>query len=162
MSAAASPKPDTPKTWVAVIDVLAATVVLFVVVRFLRRPRDPKRVAGMIDRMSRVASSPVIAIVGAGAALANPGALIPLALKDISERNPTTGQYIAQWAGFAFVSLLPLSVALVMLAVAPEPTQRVLVAARKGLERHARTIAAAILILLSVVLLRNGIAGLTG
>jgi hypothetical protein len=161
-NAAASPKPDTPKTWVAVIDVLAATVVLFFVVRFLRRPRDPKRVAGMIDRMSRVAASPVIAIVGAGAALANPGALIPLALKDISERNPTTGQYIAQWAGFALVSLLPLSVALVMLAVAPEPTQRVLVIARRGLERHARTIAAAILILLAVVLLRNGIAGLTG
>jgi hypothetical protein len=49
---------------------------LFVVVRLLRRPRDPKRVASMIDQMSKVASSPVIAIVAAGATLANPGALI--------------------------------------------------------------------------------------
>jgi hypothetical protein len=34
-------------------------------------------------------------------------------------------------------------------------------AARGWLERHARTIAASILILLAVVLIRNGIAGLT-
>jgi Sap, sulfolipid-1-addressing protein len=161
-NAAASPKPDTPKTWVAVVDVVAAVAVLFFVVRFLRRPRDPKRVAGMIDQMSRVSSSPVVAIIAAGATLANPGAFIPLALKDISETNPSAGQYIAEWVGFALVSLLPLSVALVMLAVAREPTQRVLTAARGWLERHARTIAAVILILLAAVLLRNGIGGLTG
>ena len=65
----------------------------------------------MIDQMSKVASSPVIAIIAAGATLANPGAFIPLALKDISETNPSTGQYIAEWVGFALVSLLPLSVA---------------------------------------------------
>jgi uncharacterized membrane protein YeaQ/YmgE (transglycosylase-associated protein family) len=122
----ASPKSNTPKTWVAIVDVVAGVLVLLVVVRFLRRPRDPKRVAGMIDQMSKVASSPVIAIIAAGATLANPGALIPLALKDISETNPHTGQYIAEWVGFALVSLLPLSVALVALAVAREPTQRLL------------------------------------
>ncbi len=33
-NAAASPKPNTPKTWVAVIDVLASVMVLFAVVRF--------------------------------------------------------------------------------------------------------------------------------
>jgi len=60
------------------------------------------------------------------------------------------------------VSLLPLSIALLMLAVAPEPTQRLLARARGWLERNARTIAAAVLILLAGVLLRNGIAGLTG
>jgi hypothetical protein len=60
------------------------------------------------------------------------------------------------------VSLLPLSVALVMLAVAPELTQRLLTRAREWLERNARTIAAVILILLAAVLMRNGIAGLTG
>ncbi len=38
----ASPKPSTPKTWVAIVDVIASLVVLFFVVRFLRRPRDPK------------------------------------------------------------------------------------------------------------------------
>jgi len=161
-NAAASPKPDTPKTWVAAIDVVAAVVVLFFVVRFLRRPYDPKRVAGMIEQMSKVSSSPVVAIVAAGATLANPGAFIPLALKDISETNPNTGQYIAEWVGFALLSLLPLSVALVMLAVAREPTQRVLMTARGWIERHARTIAAVILILLAAVLLRNGITGLTG
>jgi hypothetical protein len=161
-NAAASPKPNTPKTWVAIVDVIAGALVLFFVLRLLRRPRDPKRVAGMIEQMSKVASSPVIAIVAAGATLASPGALIPLALKDISETNPSAGQYIAEWVGFALVSLLPLSVALVMLAIAPEPTRRVLSGAREWLERHARTIAAAILILLAAVLIRNGVAGLAG
>src|SRR5271167_4453512 len=161
-NAAASPKPNTPKTWVAIVDVVAGVIVLFFVVRFLRRPRDPTRVASMIDQMSKVASSPVVAIVGAGAALANPGALIPLALKDISETNPSAGQYIAEWVAFALVSLLPLSVALVALAIAREPTQRLLTRAREWLERNARTIAAVILVLLAAVLVRNGIAGLTG
>jgi len=160
-NAAASPKPNTPKTWVAIVDVVASVIVVFFVVRFLRRPRDPKRVASMIDQMSKVASSPVIAIIAAGATLANPGALIPLALKDISETNPSTAQYIAEWVGFALVSLLPLSVALVALAVAREPTQRLLMRAREWLERNARTIAAVILLLLAAVLMRNGIAGLT-
>jgi threonine/homoserine/homoserine lactone efflux protein len=160
-NAAASPKPNTPKTWVAVIDVVASVLVLYFVVRFLRRPRDPKRVAGMIDQMTKVASSPVIAIAAAGATLANPGAFIPLALKDISETNPNAGQYVVEWVGFALVSLLPLLVALLMLAVAREPTQRLLVRAREWIERNARTIAAAILLLLAAALMRNGIAGLT-
>jgi hypothetical protein len=134
---------------------------LFVVVRLLRRPRDPKRVASMIDQMSKVASSPVIAIVAAGATLANPGAFIPLALKDLSETNPSAGEYIVEWVAFALVSLLPLVVALVMLAIARDRTQRTLVAVRGWLERNARTIAAVILILLAAVLMRNGIAGLT-
>ena len=161
-NAAASPKPNTPKTWVAVIDVVASVLVLYFVVRFLRRPRDPKRVADMIDQMTKVASSPVIAIAAAGATLANPGAFIPLALKDISETNPSAGQYVVEWVGFALVSLLPLLVALLMLAVAREPTQRLLVRAREWIERNARTIAAAILLLLAAALMRNGIAGLTG
>jgi len=161
-NAAASPKPNTPKTWVAVLDIVASVLVLFFVVRFLRKPRDPKRVAGMIDQMTKVASSPVIAIVAAGATLANPGAFIPLALKDISETNPSASKYIAEWVAFALVSLLPLSLALVALAVAREATVRRLTAMRRWLEDNARTIAAVILILLAVVLIRNGIAGLTG
>src|ERR1039457_7252012 len=51
-NAAASPKPNTPKTWVAIVDVIAGALVLFFVLRLLRRPRDPKRVAGMIEQMS--------------------------------------------------------------------------------------------------------------
>jgi hypothetical protein len=49
-----------------------------------------------------------------------------------------------------------------MLALAPAPTQRMLTRARGWLERNARTLAAAILALLAVALLRNGIVGLTG
>jgi hypothetical protein len=135
--------------------------VLFFVIRFLRRPRDPKRVAGMIDQMSKVAASPVIVIIAAGATLANPGAFIPLALKDISQTNPSAGEYIVERLGFAIVSLLPLSVALVALAVARGPAQRLLTRVREWLERNARTIAAVILLLLAAVLMRNGIAGLT-
>ena len=121
---AASPDPSTPKTWVAVIDVVAGAVVLFFVVRLLRRPSDPKRAARMVEQMSKVASSPVIAIIAAGATLANPGAFIPLALKDISETNPSAAQYIVEWVGFALASLLPLSIALVMLVVARQRTER--------------------------------------
>ena len=54
-------------------------------------------------QMRKVASSPVIAIIGAGAALANPGAFIPLALKDISETHPSTTQYIVAWVFFSLV-----------------------------------------------------------
>jgi len=160
-NAAASPKPDTPKTWVAVVDVVAAVVVLFFVVRFLRRPYDPKRVAGMIEQMSKVSSSPVVAIIGAGATLANPGAFIPLALKDISETNPSAAQYVLEWVGFALVSLLPLLASLVSLLVARDWTTARLQTARGWLERHARTFAAAIIVLLAAALLRNGIVALT-
>jgi hypothetical protein len=45
---------------------------VFFSVRFLRRPRDPERAQHMVDQMSKIASSPWIAIVAAGATLANP------------------------------------------------------------------------------------------
>jgi threonine/homoserine/homoserine lactone efflux protein len=160
-NAAASPHPSSPKTWVAVIDVIAGLLLLVFVVRFLRRPRDPKRVQSMIAQMSKVAASPVVAIIAAGATLANPGAFIPLALKDISETNPNAAQYVAEWVAFSLISLLPLSVALVALAVAPERAKRVLNRVRGWLERNARTVAAVLLLLLAAVMMRNGIAGLT-
>ena len=115
----------------------------------------------MIDQMARVASSPAIAIVGAGAALANPGGFIPIALKTISELDPSAAQYVADWLFFTLVSLLPLALALIALVVARQRTQRILISARTWLERHARTVAAVILFLLSAALLRNGLAGLT-
>ena len=159
-NAAASPHPSSPKTWVALIDVVAGLLLLVFVVRFLRRPRDPKRVQNMIAQMSRVAASPVVAIIAAGATLANPGAFIPLALKDISETNPNAAQYVAEWVAFSLISLLPLSVALLALAVAPEWARRVLNHVRQWLERNARTVAAVLLLLLAAVMMRNGIAGL--
>ena len=157
---AASDTPSQPKTWVAIVDIVAAVVLAVWMIRVLRRPRDPKRVEGMVAQMSKVASSPVIAVIGAGAALANPGAFIPLALKDISETNPSTTQYIVEWVFFSLVSLLPLAIAIVMLFVAPERAGRALNASRDWLLRNARTVAAVIVFLLAASLLRNGIAGL--
>jgi ABC-type transport system involved in cytochrome c biogenesis permease subunit len=61
--------------------------------------------------------------------------------------------------------LAPVTLFLTVLALVlgeRPPTQRLLVRARAWLERNARTIAAAVLVLLAGVLLRNGIAGLTG
>jgi Sap, sulfolipid-1-addressing protein len=161
-NAAASPKPSEPKTWVAIVDVVAGAVILLFTLRLVKRPPNPERAAGMIEQMGKVASSPAIAIVAAGATLANPGAFIPLALKDISETNPTAAQYVWEWVAFAVISLLPLLIAIIMLAVAPERTKSGLAGARGWLELHARTVAAVILVLLAASLLRNGIAGLTG
>ena len=70
---AASSHPSTPKTWVAILDVTAAALILVFIARLLRRPRDPNRLAAMMEKMSKVASSPAIAVVAAGASLANPG-----------------------------------------------------------------------------------------
>jgi uncharacterized membrane protein len=152
---------SSPKTWVAIVDVVAGVLVLAYVFRRLRRPPDSRRVEGMIDRMSKLASSPAVAVVGAGATLANPGGFIPLALKEISQLDTSSLGYIAYWVGFALVSLLPLGLALLMLVFAPDRAMRILVAARGWLGRNIRTVAAVILVALAATLLRNGIAGLT-
>jgi hypothetical protein len=127
----------------------------------LRRPVNTKRTESMLAQMQKVASSPVVAILGAGAALANPGAFIPIALKDISELDPTASEYVVSWVFFSLVSLLPLATALVLLLVAREWTRRVLGNVRAWLERNARNVAAALVVLLALSLLRSGIAGLT-
>jgi hypothetical protein len=157
---AASSDPSSPKTWVAIVDIVAAVFLLALVARVMRRPPNPERTAGMIDQVSKVTDSPVIAIVGAGAALANPGAFIPIALKDISETDPSATEYIVQWLFFSLVSLLPLAIALVLLFVAGDWTKQVLRSVHAWLELHARTIAAVIVVLLALSLLRNGISGL--
>src|SRR5882757_4074614 len=54
---------STPKTWVAVLDVCAGALLLIYVVRVVRRPRDSRKAQGMFAQMSKIASSPVIAIV---------------------------------------------------------------------------------------------------
>jgi hypothetical protein len=153
--------PSTPKTWVAVLDVVLAVLLFGVVVWALRRPPNPERTAGAVAQMTKVASSPAIAIVGAGAMLANPGAFIPIALKTISELDPSRAQYIADWVFFTALAVLPLLLAIVALIVARAWTERVLAAARTWLEAHVRTVAAVIVVLLAISLLRNGIAGLT-
>ena len=160
--AAASAEPSSPKTWVAILDVVAAALILVWVVRVLRRPRDPARTAAMVERMRGVTASPAIAVAAAGATLANPGGFIPIALKNISELDPSVTEYVVDWLFFTLVSLLPLAAALVLLLVAPGWTGGRLESARGWLELHARTIAAVIVIALAAALLRNGIAGLTG
>ena len=137
-----------PKPWVAVTDIVLALFLVFFVVRFLRRPRDPKRAQSMIDQMSKIASSPWIAIVAAGATLANPGGFVAIAMKDISETNPSTTKYIVEWVFFSVVSLLPLAVALIMLAVSPDRATRLLQRVRDWLLRNSRLIAAAITMVL--------------
>src|SRR5690242_15544217 len=77
------------KTWVSVFDLVAAGVLLVYVARTWRVPIAEKTTTGMVEKMSSVASSPWIAVFAAGAMLANPGGFIPLALKAISELNPT-------------------------------------------------------------------------
>jgi len=160
--ALADRSPSTPKTWVAVLDVVLAVSLIGVVVWALRRPPNPERTASAVSQMSRVASSPAIAIVGAGAMLANPGAFIPIALKTISELDPSSTQYIADWIFFTVIAVLPLLVAIIALIVRRAWAERMLGAARTWLESHARTVAAVIVVLLAISLLRNGIAGLTG
>lgn len=150
------------KTWVSVFDLVAGIVLLVYIARTWRRPFAEKTTQGMVERMTAVASSPWIAVVAAGATLANPGGFIPLALKAISELDPTRAGYAAEWLLFTVVSLLPLSLALVLLLVSPTWAERVLGRTRSWLEGHLRLIASVILLLLAVSLLRNGISGLTG
>ena len=90
--AAATSQPNEPKTWVAILDVVFAALLAVFSLRLLRTPPDPEKTAKSVAQMGKVASSPAIAIVGAGAALANPGAFIPVALKTISELDPSTAE----------------------------------------------------------------------
>ena len=159
--AAAGSEPSSPKTWVAILDLVAAALLLVWIGRIMRRPRDPARAASMMQKMRDITASPAIAVAGAGATLANPGGFIPLALKEISELDPTRAEYVADWLFFTVVSLLPLAAALVLLKAVPGWTRRMLEATRGWLELHARTIAAVIVIAVAVTLARNGIAGLT-
>jgi hypothetical protein len=153
---------STAKTWVSVLDIVFAAILFVYAGRRIRRPVNPKTTQKMIDQMSKIASSPAIAVVGAGAALANPGGFIPIALKTISETDPSRAEYIADWLEFTVVSLLPLISALVLLLVARDWTERLLGHARSWLERRALTVGYVIVIALGIALLRNGIAGLTG
>jgi len=158
---AASSHPASPKTWVAILDVVAGAALLVWTIGLLRRPRNPKRQEAMMEQIEKVTGSPAIAVLAAGATLANPGGFIPIALKNISELDPSRAQYVVDWLFFTLVSLLPLMTALLLLLVAREWTGRVLEGARRWLDLHARTIAAVILIALAAALMRNGIAGLT-
>jgi hypothetical protein len=149
------------KTWVSVFDVVAGAALLVYVARTWRTPISEKTTQSMVDKMSSVADSPWIAVVAAGATLANPGGFIPIALKTISETNPTAAGYAIQWLVFTLVALLPLGLAIVLLLASRERAERLLQSVRVWLEGHLRLIASVIILLLAITLLRNGIAGLT-
>lgn len=159
---AAASHTSEPKTWVAAVTLLAGVLVLGYVVRLVRQPTDPDQTARLTERVSKVASASVLAIIAAGAALANPGIFMLVAAKSISQLNPSTSQYLLDWVLFTLVAFIPLEVALLMLAVAPKFTQPRLAVARGWVERHARTIIAIVLLGLGASLMRDGIAGLTG
>src|SRR4029077_13471127 len=78
------------KTWVSVFDIVAAVALLVYVARTWRTPIAEKTTQGMTAQMSKLADSAWIGVLGAGATLANPGGFIPLALKAISQTNPST------------------------------------------------------------------------
>jgi hypothetical protein len=157
---AASPS-STPKTWVLIFDVVAGALLLAYVAWTLRRRPDPEKIQANIKRMNALAEAPAIQIVAAGAVLANAGPFMLIALKNVSQLNPSAAQYVIDWVIFALASLLPLGLGLVMLALAPAKTTPLLHIARGWIERHARTVALVILVALSASLLRDGIAGLT-
>lgn len=158
----AAPSPSGgQKTWVSVFDIVAGVALLVYVARTFRTPISEKTTQGMTGQMSKLADSRWIAVLGAGASLANPGGFIPLALKAISQTNPSTGGYALQWLGFTVISLLPLGIALLLLLTIKERATRLLQSVRTWLEAHLRLIASVIIFLLAVALLRNGITALT-
>jgi hypothetical protein len=115
----------------------------------------------MVEKGSAIASSPWVAIVGAGAALANPGGFIPVALKDISQLDPSAGGFIALWVAFTTLALLPLIAALILLTFRREWAMKVLGGAHTWLLHNAMRLGAVLVSIIGVVLVRNGIAGLT-
>ena len=114
-----------------------------------------------MEQMSSVATRRGSRSSQPGATLANPGGFIPIALKTISETDPTAAGYCVDWLFFTLASILPLGLAIVALLVAPDWAGRVLARARDFLEKHALTIFAVIVVLVAAALLRNGISGLT-
>ncbi len=108
---AASSTPSSPKTWVAVLDVAIGLLLLAWVVRVMRRPAKPEKTKAAIDQMSKLSSSPADRDRRRGRPAREPGGFIPIALKTISETNPTAAGYAIQWLFFTIMALLPLAVA---------------------------------------------------
>jgi hypothetical protein len=150
-----------PKTWVAIVTTLAGAALLVYVARAVGRPVDEEKMAANVARMDKLATASPLAIAAAGALLANAGPFMLIAIKAISQLDPSRAQFVIDWLLFAFASMLPLAIAMVLLVIAPGWTMPRLAGARRWLEAHARAIALTVIGLLSISLLRDGIAGLT-
>jgi hypothetical protein len=158
-NAAAAPR-SGPSVWVVVFDFVAAIALLAYAAWTISRTPDPAKTEANVERMRKVADAPAITILAAGALLANAGPFMLIALKNVSELNPSAGQYIIDWIVFAVASLLPLGLALVALAVAPGWTKPRLAGVGGWVERHARAIAVVVMVALAISLLRDGIAAI--
>ena len=100
-AAAPSGSSENPPTAVAIIDVVFGVLLLVLRVPRAAPPAGPETHGGHDREDVPVASSPAIAVVAAGATLANPGGFIPIALKEISQLGPSAGEYIVLWVAFA-------------------------------------------------------------
>jgi hypothetical protein len=149
-----------PKTWVAILNVAAGVALAVYAARFARRPSDPAKTAANVAKMRAVTDAAGPRILAAGAVLANAGVFMVIALKAISQLDPSRLQFILDWALFTLVSLLPLALGLVLLVLAPRWTGSRLATVRAWVERHARTVAVVVMAVLAISLLRDGISGL--
>jgi hypothetical protein len=150
-----------PKTWVAILNIAAGSAIALYVLLAARRPADPDKTAANVAKMRKLTDAHAPAIVAAGAVLANAGVFMIVAIKAISQLDPTTLQYILDWTLFALASLLPLAVGLLLLVIVPSWTKPKLAHVHAWMERHARTVAGVVMLLLAASLLRDGVAGLT-
>jgi hypothetical protein len=151
-----------PKTWVSIVTLCFGVLLLAYVVRLVRKPPDPEAAEHTAERIRKVASARPLAIVAAGAVLANPGVFMLIAAKSISQLDPSTAQYLLDWLLFTLVAFLPLGVALLMLLFAPGFTEPRLAGLRAWVERYQRAIVAIVLMGLAGALIRDGIVALTG
>src|SRR2546430_10609048 len=87
-NSAASTTPSSPKTWVAILDVILGVLLLVWVVRVVRRPADPAKIADAVKKMGKVASSPAVAVFCARAGPAESRALLPRPLTGTSALAP--------------------------------------------------------------------------
>jgi hypothetical protein len=159
---AAAPSGQHERTWVSLVTLIAGVALLSYLVVMIRRRPDPQQMAHNVERMSKLSAASAVSVIAAGAILANAGPFMLVALKSLSQLAPSTLQYALDWCLFSIASLLPLGIALLLLVVAPRPAMSVLRAARGWIERHARTIAGILILLLGATLIRDGIAGITG
>jgi len=99
-----------------------------------------------------------VAVLGAAAASQIP-ALIPIALKDISELNPSATEYIVDWLFFTIVRCSRWRLALFLLLVARERAERLPRRLESGSNETPITMRRRIVILLAASLLRTASRG---
>ena len=162
-NAAASSTPSTPKTWVAVLDVLLALGLLVLVVGGAAAPAEHEA-----DREHDCADAEGRLVAGRGdprrgRRARQPGRVHPDRveghLRARTRARPSTSSTGSSSRSSRCCHWRRRSC---LLLLAPDWTKRALAGARGWLERNARNVAAVIVILLALSLLRNGIAGLTG